>query len=126
MIRELEAVRKAAQLKKRLWQEYQALLPTPQSPKLDGMPHAGGGVDGYTDVIKLREEALERHRAAEAAFAAAESAARRCMGRLTPWLYSLCLYYYIGGMGEKDVQRVMGISESTFKRYRSDLQKYEP
>ena len=126
MIRELEAVREARNEKERLWREYQALIPTPQSQGMDGMPRGGGAGDRNAVLVDLRTEAEERYRAAFERFLKAEAAARAQMGRLTPWLYSLCLYYYIGGMSEKETCKVMSVSESTFKRYRADLIKYEP
>lgn len=126
MIKELEAVRAARIEKERLWGEYQALIPTPGSQGLDGMPRGGSGTDRNAVIVDLRTEAEERYRAAFERFLKAEAAARAQMGRLTPWLYSLCLYYYIGGMSEKETCKVMSVSESTFKRYRADLKKYEP
>ena len=126
MIKELEAVRAARKEKDRLWMEYQALIPTPKSQRLDGMPGCGSGVDFNALVADLRSEAEQRYKYAADRFCAAERAARAQMGRLTPLLYSLCLFYYIGGMSEKETQGVMHISESTFKRYRADLKKYDP
>lgn len=126
MIKELEAARAAKQEKDRLWEEYLALMPMPKSQNMDGMPKGGKGEDQNARTVDLMEEARERHRRAAERYRVAEAAARAKMNRLTPWLYSLCLYYYLSAMTQKKVQEVMGISESTFKRYRADLQKYEP
>lgn len=126
MIKELETVRKAKEEKDQLWLEYQALIPTPASQATDGMPKGGTGGDRNALFVDLRSEAEERYKQSFDRFLAAERAARAQMDSLPPWLYSLCLYYYIGGMSEKEVYAVMHISESTFKRYKADLRKYEP
>lgn len=125
MIKELEAVREAKEIKDRLWLEYQALIPTAGSPRMDGMPRSSGGGDANAAIVDLRTEAKERYDAAEKRWRDAERAARRQMDKLTPWLYSLCLYFYIGGMTKEKTCDVMHISESTFKRYKNDLKRYD-
>lgn len=127
MIKELEAVREAKKNRDQLWMEYQALIPTPASQAMDGMPKASAGTDRNAAIVDLRDEAEERYKRAEDRYRAAESIARVHMSRIgAPWLYSLCLYYYIGAMKEQQVCAVMHISESTFKRYRADLKKFDP
>lgn len=125
MVRELEAARAAREIKDRLWVEYQALIPTAASPKYDGMPHAHGSGDANAAIVDLRTEAKQRYDAAEAAWRIAERAARAQMDLLTPWLYSLCLYFYLNCMTKERTCDVMHISESTFKRYKNDLRKYD-
>lgn len=126
MVKELEAARAAKAIKDRLWIEYQALIPTASSPKMDGMPRGSGGGDANAAIVDLRDEARARYEAAEKAWRVAERAARAQMDKLTPWLYSLCLYYYLHSMTKEQTCDVMHISESTFKRYRLDLRKYDP
>lgn len=125
MVRELEAARAAKAIKDQLWIEYQALIPTAASPKYDGMPKAAGNGDMNATIVDLRTEAKRRYDDAEAAWRTAERAARAQMDRLPPWLYSLCLFHYLSGMSKEKTCSVMFISESTFKRYRSDLRKYD-
>ena len=126
MIKELEAARAARAVKERLWLEYQALIPTAASPKYDGMPHAHGGGDANAAIVDLRTEAKQRYDAADAAWRIAERAARSEMSKLPPWLYSLSLFHYLNGMSKEQTCSVMHISDSTFKRYRNDLRKYDP
>ena len=125
MLKELEAAREAKEIKERLWMEYQALIPTAGSPKMDGMPRSGGGCDMNAVIVDLRTEAKQRYDAAERRWREAEHAARMQMDKLTPWLYSLCLYYYLHGMTKDQTCEVMHISESTFKRYRCDLRAFD-
>ena len=126
MIKELEEARRARLEKERIWLEYQALLPTPQAQKTDGMPRSGFNGDQNARLVDLRNEMEEMYKQAAERFVVAEKAARAKMAALTPWLYSLCLFYYINAMKEKEVCEVMRISDSTFKRYKADLKKYEP
>ena len=125
MLRELEAAREAREIREQLWMEYQAIIPTAGSPKMDGMPRSSGGGDMNAAIVDLRTEAKDRYDAADARWRVAERMARMQMDRLTPWLYSLCLYYYLSGMTKEKTCEVMHISESTFKRYRADLKLYE-
>lgn len=125
MVKELEQAREAKEIKDRLWLEYQALIPTAVSPKMDGMPRSGGNGDANAAIVDLRTEAKQRYDAAEARWREAERKARAQMDKLTPWLYSLCLYFYIGGMTKECTCDVMHISESTFKRYKNDLKKFD-
>lgn len=126
MIKELEAAKKAKVEKEQLWIEYQSLIPTPVSPKTDGMPRSGGTGDGNAAIADLRSEAKKRYDDAEARWKIAEREARAQMDRLTPWLYSLCLFFYLNAMTKERTCEVMHISESTFKRYKNDLRKYDP
>lgn len=126
MIQELERARGARRVANRLWQEYQALIPMAASPRMDGMPRAGGGGDRNAAIVDMRDEAMRRYQGAWMAFQEAEKAARSKMDKLPPQLYSLCLYHYIGDMRKEETMEVMHISESTFKRYKDDLKKYEP
>ena len=125
MLRELEMAREAREIRDQLWQEYQALIPTAGSPKMDGMPRSGGNGDTNAIIVDLRTEAKERYDAADMRWRVAEKAARAQMDKLTPWLYSLCLYYYLSGMTKEKTCDVMHISDSTFKRYRGDLKRYD-
>jgi hypothetical protein len=126
MIKELEAARSAKAIKDRLWIEYQALIPTANSPKMDGMPKGSGGGDMNAAIVDLRNEARMRYEAAEENWRTAERVARAQMEKLTPWLYSLCLFHYLNAMTKEQTCEVMHISESTFKRYKLDLRKYDP
>ena len=126
MIEELERVREARRVAKRLFDEYQALIPMAASPRMDGMPRASGGGDRNAEIFDLREEALYRYEGAFMAFRDAEKIVRETMDKLPPNLYSLCLYYYISAMTKEQTMEVMHISDSTFKRYKADLLKYEP
>lgn len=125
MLKELEQAREAKEIKDRLWIEYQALIPTAVSPKMDGMPRSGGDGDANAAIVDLRTEARARYDEAEVRWRVAERAARMQMDRLTPWLYSLCLYFYLNGMTKDRTCDVMHISESTFKRYKNDLRRYD-
>ena len=126
MVRELEAAKKAREEKEQLWMEYQALLPTAGSPKMDGMPRAGSCTDANPAIVDLRTEAEARYKEAFKKWQEAESAARKQMTRLSPWLYSLCLYFYLNGMTKEKTCELMQISEATFKRYKAALKNYEP
>lgn len=126
MTKELEAARAAKKEKDRLWEEYLALMPMPKSQSMDGMPKGGKGEDQNARTVDLREEARGRHLRAMDRYQVAEGMARERMKVLPPWLYSLCLYYYINAMEQKEVLNIMGISESTFKRYKGNLKKYDP
>ena len=125
MLRELEVAREAREIRDQLWQEYQALIPTAGSPRMDGMPRGSGGGDANAVIVDLRTEAKERYDAADMRWRMAEMEARKQMDGLTPWLYSLCLYYYLSGMTKEKTCEVMHISDSTFKRYRGDLKRYD-
>lgn len=126
MIKELEHVRYAREIKNRLWIEYQSLIPTAGSPKMDGMPKAsGGGSDVNAAIVDLRTEARRRYDDAQRVWRQAEKEARELMTLLPPHLYSLCLYYFISAMTKEQTMAVMHISESTFKRYKADLREYE-
>ena len=125
MLKELEQARKAKEIKDQLWLEYQALIPTAASPKMDGMPRSSGKGDANAVIVDLRTEAKRRYDEAEMEWRVAERAARNQMDRLTPWLYSLCLFFYLNGMTKERTCEVMHISESTFKRYRNDLKRYD-
>lgn len=126
MIKELERVRVARDIAKRLFEEYKALIPMAASPRMDGMPRGSGGGDRNAAIVDLREEALRRYEGAWMAFQEAAKIARREMDTLPPNLYSLCLYYYIGAMTKEETMQVMHISDSTFKRYKANLKEYEP
>lgn len=125
MIKELEEARAARQEKERLWAEYLALMPTPRAQRMDGMPKGGKGEDPNARMVDLMDEARERQRKAEERYKVAEARARAGMNVLPPWLYSLCLYYYLNAMAQKEVQEIMKISESTFKRYKGALRKFD-
>ena len=126
MIKELEAVRAAKKAARRLWDEYQALSPSVVSPRMDGMPRSGMNGDREAQLVDLRQEAMDRYTGAMIACSEAEKRARAQMDGLTPWLYSLCLYYYISAMTMEETMEIMHISESTFKRYKADLSRHEP
>lgn len=125
MTKELETVRAAKKEKDRLWMEYQALMPMPKSQNMDGMPKGGKGEDQNARTVDLMEEARGRYLRAMERYQVAEGVAREKMKVLPPWLYSLCLYYYLNAMEQKEVQEIMKISESTFKRYKGALRKFD-
>lgn len=125
MIKELERARDAKRAARRLWSEYQALIPMAASPRMDGMPRAGGGSDRNAEIVDMRDEAYSRYMGAMMAAEEAEKVARGVMERLPPNLYSLCLFFYLGDMKNEDVMEVMSISESTLKRYKADLREID-
>lgn len=113
MIDELKETRRLKILLRQLGEERRRLAPSISSPRMDGMPRGGSG-GGVEAQIDLRAELDERIRQTTQKAVSAEKRARAQMDGLTPELYSLCAYYYIGAMSIGEVITIMRISRSTF------------
>lgn len=122
MIAALKETRRLKILLRQLGEEKERLEPSVASPRMDGMPRGKSG-DVMERQIDLRAELDERIRYAACAAVEAEKRARAQMDGLTPELYSLCAYYFIGAMSIEKTVSIMQISRSTFYRWLEDLAK---
>lgn len=124
---DLKQVRRLKRELRQLFEERERLAPSIGSPRLDGLPHGGGGMGTRMEArIDLRTELDRRIRRTRQSAMKAEARAREQMDALPPELYSLCLYYYIGAMSVREVADILHISRTTFYRWMGDLKVGTP
>lgn len=120
MLNDLRETRKLRIQLRRLKEEKERLATTLASPRLDGMPRGGSG-GGIEAQIDMRTELDERIRRTTSEAMKAEMRAREKMDALTPDLYSLCVYYYIGAMTIQETIGILHIARSTFYEWNGRL-----
>ena len=94
------------------------------SPRLDGMPGAGKGLDGGLETRLIKREALERLAARESELLREyERAARSFMDRMNPEDYAFCALYYLAGLSLGETAEALERSERQCMRYKRRIEE---
>ena len=123
-IEQLERIREATLELRLMQEEYHALRPTPQSPRLDGMPRAGGTTaagESMARLVDARSMLAGRIRQSGEALSAMLERARPRLDALPAHLFAFCLHYYVNAEPIADVARTMQRDKKTLYEYKKKL-----
>ena len=119
---------RAATLELRMMQEeYHAIQPSPQAPRLDGMPRGGSAADaadGVARMIDARSLLAERIAHHGEALARRLDQVRPRLDALPTHLFTFSLHYYVNATPIAEVARTMRRDKKTLYDYKKRLAQY--
>ena len=125
----LERIREATLELRLMQEEYHAMVPTPQSPRLDGMPRGGSGAgaaagNSVARVIDARSLLAERIRQRGETLASMLEQVRPRLDALPAHLFTFCLHYYVNAASISEVSWTMQRDKKTIYDYKKKLAAY--
>ena len=119
---------RAATLELRMMQEeYHAIQPSPQAPRLDGMPRGGSAADaadGVARLIDARSLLADRIAHHGEALARRLDQVRPRLDALPTHLFTFSLHYYVNAAPIAEVARTMRRDKKTLYDYKKRLAQY--